>query len=293
MQIASHVLAYNVNFTLKEVIENMSPHVDKIFIAHPIRPWSSNLKSRNSKLNSTTEEFIKNCIRGCNAEIVKGDWEFDEDARNECFNLAKHEGFDWFLTQDADEFYTDEGWEIIKKNLLNLIKKDFCITTWYNFWKNSDFIVEDNSFGKLKGANANFALKCKNSIYFEIIRSPNLRNPEVIDAPCYHYGYVMDDISMKEKIETWSHTNDFDTNIWYKLKWENWNLNTKNLHPTNPPSWKRALEFPFKQPEFSKKFKLNLKIKNLSLINKLHNTIYDFNSNAKANLRKIKKFIIK
>ena len=58
MQIASHVLAYNVNFTLKEVIENRSPHVDKIFIAHPIRPWSSNLKSRNSKLNSTTEEFI-------------------------------------------------------------------------------------------------------------------------------------------------------------------------------------------------------------------------------------------
>ena len=58
MQIASHVLAYNVNFTLKEVIENMSPHVDKIFIAHPIRSWSNNLKSRNSKLNSTTEEFI-------------------------------------------------------------------------------------------------------------------------------------------------------------------------------------------------------------------------------------------
>ena len=58
MQIASHVLAYNVNFTLREVIENMSPHVDKIFIAHSIRPRPNNLKSCNSKLNSTTEEFI-------------------------------------------------------------------------------------------------------------------------------------------------------------------------------------------------------------------------------------------
>ena len=38
MKIAAHVLAYNVNRFLKPVLENLEPHVDKIYIAHSERP---------------------------------------------------------------------------------------------------------------------------------------------------------------------------------------------------------------------------------------------------------------
>ena len=105
MQIATHILAYNVNSSIKEVIENISPHVDKIFLAYPKRPWIYKLRERNNKQNPTSLDFILECSKAHNIEIVKGDWEYEEDTRNECFELAKSQGFDWFMTQDADEFY--------------------------------------------------------------------------------------------------------------------------------------------------------------------------------------------
>ena len=141
MQIAVHILAYNVNLFLKEVIENSSPHVDKIFIAHPKRPWAYNLKSRNEDKNPTSLEFVEECSKGHNVEIIQGDWMYDEDTRNACFNLAKSQGFDWFITQDADEFYDDEGWDIIIKELKKSKNEKFFISNWYNFWKSSQYVI--------------------------------------------------------------------------------------------------------------------------------------------------------
>ncbi len=39
MKIAAHVLAYNVTRFLKPVLENIEPHVDKIYIAHAELPF--------------------------------------------------------------------------------------------------------------------------------------------------------------------------------------------------------------------------------------------------------------
>jgi hypothetical protein len=111
MQIAAHVLAYNVTSTLRAVLENISPHVDKIYIAYPMRPWCYVPESRATMVNPTSLIDVLTASKGLNVEVLEGDWETDEGSRNACLQRAKEEGFDWFLTQDADEFYTDHSWQ--------------------------------------------------------------------------------------------------------------------------------------------------------------------------------------
>jgi hypothetical protein len=256
MQIAAHVLAYNVSSSLSAVLQNIAPHVDKIFIAYPSRPWNYIPFSRLTKTNPTTLSEVKIAAAGLNAEILEGDWETEMGSRNACLARAEEDGFDWFLTQDADEFYTESSWELIRRRLLLSIRDEYFVTTWYNFWKCADFVVA-NQHGDIKGTNAGFALRCNKGISFKNARNPSSSNRQVMDCPCYHYGYARTDQEMREKIETWLHAKDFNALRWYKYKWQNWREQTENLHPTAPWEWKRAIRFPFEQPPFSVGFNLD------------------------------------
>lgn len=291
MQIASHVLAYNVSSTIRAVLENIAPHVDKIYIAYPIRPWNYIPESRQNKTNPTSLEEIRLAGLGFNTEILEGDWETEEDTRNACLKRAKEEGFDWFLTQDADEFYTESSWEMIRKILLRSLHEEYFVTTWYNFWKSSQFVIT-NEYGDIKGTNAGFALRCKDNLWFKRSRHPNTEKRLVMDCPCYHYGYVRSDLEIKEKIVTWMHATEFNALSWYRHKWLNWNEDTINLHPTVPYSWTRAIRFPFEQPPFSIQFNLDYTMnEQKTLSDLLGNAAYDIHTRYSKQLRKTKNII--
>lgn len=288
MQIATHILAYNVNSSIKEVIENISPHVGKIFIAYPKRPFAYNLESRNNKQNPTSLDFILECSKGHNVEIVQGDWEYDEDTRNACFELAKSQGFDWLMLQDADEFFDDKGWDLILNELKKSKNEEYFQATWYNFWKSSKFVLV-NDDGTIKSIKSNLALRCLKDIKYVRSGLPNIEKSKLIDACCYHYGYVRTDFEIETKIKTWFHTNEFNNEEWYLNKWLNWNKNTLNLNPTDPYIWKKAIKFPYEQPNFAKKFKRNIKFKTLNLKEKTDNFIYDVKHLPKHLMKKMKK----
>jgi len=278
MQIAAHVLAYNVTSTLRAVLENMSPHVDKIFIAHPLRPWCYVPESRAMKLNPTSKTDVLDASRGLNVEILEGDWETDEDSRNACLQRAKEDGFDWLLTQDADEFYTEHSWKMIRMQLMKSIHEESFATTWYNFWKSAQYVVSNES-GDIKGTNAGFALRCKTDLVFKHSRTSNSRNTLIMDCPCYHYGYVRTDAEIEEKISTWMHAKEFNALRWFKHKWLNWSEQSTNLHPTAPWIWKRAIRFPGEQPEFSIDFNIDYTSrKHFSLNQATDEAIYNLNA---------------
>ncbi len=252
MRIAVHVLAYDVDRYINAMLRNVAPHVDKIYLAYPKRPWNYIPTSRESRTNPTKLSSI--FLKGFEGkmEIIEGDWEKEEDTRNECLRRAKLAGFDWLLTQDADEFYTDESWRQIRRTLISDQGTDLFKTTWYNFWKSSEFIIGDAQ-GSIKDVNAGFALRCKPELRFSRSRTTNAQTIKTLDCPCYHYGYVKSDREMYEKVTQWGHAHQFDGERWHKLKWLNWNLNTINLCPLFPV-WKRALRFPLTQPEFAHEF---------------------------------------
>jgi hypothetical protein len=229
--------------------------VDKIYVAYPGRPWNYVEEARNSKTNPTRREDILKAAENHNVEIVEGDWQNEESMRNACFDLAKADGFDWLLIQDADEFYPEQSWVQIRRYLQQAIAQHHLVTTWYNFWKSSQYVLVSSS-GAIKQTNAGFAVRCKPDIKFVKKRLTNASNSMVIDCPCHHYGYVMSDAEMLEKVSTWGHARDFNASQWFRYKWTNWRESSKYLHPTNPREWLRAIRFPLQQPDFAEEFSL-------------------------------------
>ena len=289
MKIATHVLAYNVNRFLKEVLENMEPHVDKIYIAYSEKPWGYVNTSRNNSTNPTKLSDVILASASKKIELVQGDWLTEEEMRNECLNRARVEGFDWFLVQDADEFYTEESWDQIKRTLLRNKSDDHFKTTWYNFWKSSQYVLVYPN-GSIKHTNASFAFRCKSNINF-VRKRWHMDNSTVLDYPCYHYGYVMSDIEMEEKISTWGHANELFAKSWYKYKWKNWNESTIYLHPTNPFSWSKAIRFPLQQPPFAEHFFLPTLLKQNDYLDIAGDNIYNTNVILFESKKKVKRLI--
>jgi len=255
MQLAVHILAYNVSRFLPHVIENVAPFVDKIFLAYPRLPFAYIPKSRLEKTNPTTLEELTTITSGTPIEIVEGDWLDEESMRNACLDRARSQGFDWLIIQDADEFYPEETWLQIRKLMLNAKNDDHLTTTSYNFWKSSYYVIVYRS-GNIKHATAGFAIRCRPDTAFINKRLTNVSVSKTIDCACYHYGYALTDQEMEEKLQTWSHAHQFNTRRWFEIKWLNWRLETKNIDQICPPAWKRAVRFPFHQPEFAHTFAL-------------------------------------
>ena len=252
-KIALQVIAFNVDTWINKMLRNAAPFVDKIYLAYPSRPWGYSRISRQSLEKPTQLANIDTKGLSCDIEIIKGDWYYDEDTRNDLLDRARSDGFDWMIIQDADEFYTEMSWVRIKNFLkeANAHGADLVITPWINFWKTPEFVIE-NHCGSIKSLNEGMAIRCsKNDIKFIYSRSSNAKKRIVLDEACYHYGYVMPDKNMLLKIKTWAHTNEISNlNIWYKLKWLYWHESSVNLHPSSPHHWKKAIRYPLPQPEF-------------------------------------------
>lgn len=243
MKVGLIVIAFNVDQWIYEMLENAAPHVDIAYIAYPSRPWRYSEEARESEVNPTVLDENKLLSTGIRYRIVTGDWEYDEDTRNEIRQIAASESCDWLVVQDADEFYDEEGWAKLKEFMQAHLGEEVAISTqWLNFWKNTDYIIV-NKGGSVKSENECAALSLAGSSYFTYSRTVSC---QVIscDAICFHLGYVMNDSQIKMKIETWTHTADVDVLGWYKLKWQGWQLGTKYIHPGNPPVWDRAVKRP-------------------------------------------------
>ncbi len=291
MKIAAHVLAYNVNRFLEAVLKNIEPHVDKIYIAHAERPFGYLASSRQTKINPTRISDIVAASTSTKIEIVQGDWLTEEDMRNACLDRAKEEEFDWFIIQDADEFYTDATWNQIKEILKTNKSDDLLKTNWYNFWKSPHYVIVDEN-GGIKEPNAGFALRCSPEIKFIHKRVSNAKSVRVIDCPCYHYGYVLSDEEMTEKLSTWSHAQEVDAAKWLKYKWKNWTEKTRYLHTTNPMAWPKAIRFPLHQPDFAEQFAISIQTNEVKLVSDLIGEgLYNLNVNKQKLIKSFKTIV--
>lgn len=255
MKLAAHVLAYNVDRFLRPMLENVGPWVDRIYVAYPRRPFAYIENSREGKSNPTRLEGLLPPEYVDKIRVVEGDWPFEEDTRNACLDLAGAEGFDWLITQDADEFYSESSWENLRRILAASPNADAFVTTWYTFWKSSHYVIENHD-GSIKDHNVAFATRCRPGVRFQKRRVMNVERATIIDEPCFHYGYVMSDEEMQEKLLTWSHAREVNVAYWYRYKWTGWSPTSRNLNPTNPTRWRRAVRFPGPQPGFSHQFAL-------------------------------------
>jgi hypothetical protein len=258
MNIASHMLAYNICKFLPEVADNAAANVDKLFVALPTRPWNYNPSMRERQKNPTTIDSFRTARFFDRIEFIEGDWHTEEAMRNSCLDKAKEQGFDWLITQDADEFYTEHSWRQIREYLSKVSQDVVCVrTTWYNFWKSAQYIlVYDN--GGIKDVNANFAVRCDREVRFLRGRIPAVATAAILDTPCFHFGWVLSDADMALKIQIWKHTTEFDPAKWFDIKWKGWTQRSRYLNPVHPTFWDRAIRTPFELPDFAQKYASSL-----------------------------------
>jgi hypothetical protein len=291
MQIAAHVLAYNVNRFLKPVLENIEPYVDKIYVAHSEKPFGYVDGARETHVNPTTLEDVRAASSSSKVEIITGDWITEEDMRNDCLKKARADGFDWFIIQDADEFYSETSWKQIRRILLHNESDDHIITTWYFFWKSSHFVIMDR-YGSIKFPNAGFAVRCASDINFVDRRLCNNQQRKVIDCPSHHYSWVQSDKEILEKLTTWGHGHELFSDSWFKTKWVNWNESTQWLHPVHPMEFLRAIPFPLEQPDFAEQFSLPISpLHNPSFSHLVSESFYDVCVHAEIAKRDFKKVV--
>ena len=300
MQVACHILAYNVDLFIDHVLQNCASHVDKIYITYSARPWGYTPSSRETHTNPTTLVRVKTAIMrlrqetGCNVpiEIIEGDWLTEEDTRNTVLHKAHFEGFDWLIIQDADEFYTEASWQMLLRTLLSNPSADCIRTSWYLFWKSSQLVIQHWS-GSIKDNNVGFALRCLDTVQFVRARWPNAENVRLVDASCFHYGYVMSDVQMREKVTTWGHSHEFNAEAWLRTKWDNWTVSTKNLNPRHPWLWQRAIRFPNEQPPFAAHFDLPVDLDRVPRgRDDLRNAVWDMRANGWRVLKNTKRLLL-
>lgn len=253
MKIATHVLAFGQDKWIMENIENAYPHVDKIYIAYSEVPWNYNKKAREKYTIKMDLGKIRNSEFYDKIEIIEGEWNTEQEQRNECADRAYEDGMDYLIIHDADEFYYHEHFENLKTEIFNNPNYSMYRCAWYNFWKDMNITIKKN--GDLIAGYPDICINLKKGIRFTDKRSSVKNNIFTISKDkviCFHLSYVMSDQELERKLETWGHTNDFDIYKWYNEKWLKWKPELTGLHPIQPDQWYKAIPYSCDLPEVLK-----------------------------------------
>ncbi|NDV63042.1 hypothetical protein G0Q06_11310 [Puniceicoccales bacterium CK1056] len=257
MRSAVLILFYDCSQLILRAIANSAPHVEKIYVSYSPYPWSYNPEAREKFRNPSDPGILKESPHLDKLQLIEGDWATEEDQRNEVLDLAREEGFDILIVQDADEFFMSEDYAA---NLAQIeSNRDFAYfrTPWYQFWKDTRHVIlcrESLTYRKglvetrLKNTtlafSMAFALNLHSDIRFNHCRRPShVDDYLMLDRPCYHLSYVLSDNQVERKIRTYGHTNQIRHAQWLRRKWYGWQPSTRCLHPLNPAAWLKAVPF--------------------------------------------------
>jgi len=230
-------------------LENMYPHVDKIYVSYSKYPWAYNPEAQKTYTNNFDLNIVKNSKYIDKIEIIEGKWNSDTDQRNAVFKKAKEEGFDYLIAQDTDEFYFYEDYEKIKSAVISNPDYTKYKINWYVFWKSFKYILINPEAKKI-GGTPSVVVNLNKAKKYDNIRDIKTNNAALINnVICYHASYVLNDEEVYRKIKTWSHHKDFDVDKWYNDVWLKWTPESKNLHPIWPKTWSHTEEFNDPLPE--------------------------------------------
>jgi hypothetical protein len=181
--------------------------------------------------------------------IIEGDWLDDTGQRNYCLQQAKRDGVDYLMVHDADEFYFHDDFEKLVKFVKNDDIHDIFSINLYAFWKSFKYVLIDPQRGRIGGTNQTI-VNVNRIDHYDYIRDVHTGNILVVpDIMQYHGSYVLTDNELYEKVNSTSHSNDYDGIKWYNEVWLPWTLESKNLHPIWPWCWDHCEIFDGPLPE--------------------------------------------
>lgn len=214
------ICVYNERDMLKACLKQFPKWIDRILVLISKKPWHGS----NAPDAGRTELMLRN-IKDRRLEVISNDWSTEAIQRS--WGLGRLHDMDWVFIVDADEFYTQEGWEKLK---LKLEKPDpespvLTINEIITYWKTPQY--------KLNPGDAHkpvVAVDPKRTTIFDKRESVDMLRM-ITDVPMHHFSWVKSDDEVWQKIHNWSHAKDFDPTIWYNNVWLGWEEGMKNIHP--------------------------------------------------------------
>jgi len=252
MKFATHILFYNQDKWILKNIEMIAPYVEKIYIAWSNKPWIYNRKARTDFKNNSNLDILKISPFYNKIQIIKGDWNYDEDERNACLDAAKKDNIDYLLIIDADEFYFKKDIENIIDDIKNNPDFDYYTTPWLCFWKSFKNVVQNKNNSII--GYPEIAINVKKDLKFKRCRIPTGKIKKQLNYLCFHASFVLTDKECWEKINTWGHSHQIKSDSWYKTKWLEWNEDTRYLHPAEFKEWYKTIKYKKELPEILKEY---------------------------------------
>jgi len=243
------LLLFNSDRTIVQAIDNGGEYVEKIFVGYSPYPWTRyNSKARDKFVNKSDKEILKKSKYYSKIELVEGVWDSDEGQRNEIVKMARDQGFDYLVFQDADEFYSADDW---RKNFEGITRNpDYMIyqAPWINFWKSTRFVLVSREHLGIKNTIfttcSAFAMNLKKEPETKLTfaRVFPTKNVFRLTGLCFHLSYVLSDEEVFIKIGTWGHSHQVNKN-WFKWKWLAWHPGKRYLNPISSAEWVSAVPY--------------------------------------------------
>ena len=249
-RIGAQIVVYNEEDYLAAVLESVRLRVDRVLVMLNIgTPWFG------EPVEPDRSEAIARKFADLydNIEVVRGQWETEADERNEAMELLKD--CEYVYVIDGDEILSAETYKNLIKSVMSYAPST---KAWYvnnyTFWKSPEFRIEPvEGFKPLVLAHQ--------SVRFEFARIPQAGTSGYLlpieKGVNHHFSYAHSDEKIKQKLANFSHADEIVPG-WYEHVWKTWDNDSdiENLHPTNPPSYKKAIHHAMK-PEISQLLKFN------------------------------------
>jgi hypothetical protein len=281
MKIAVQILYFNSHQFILHTLANCAPHVDKIFLSYSPKPWSSyNQIARDQFENQSSLEIVKQSKHFSKVEIVEGVWDTEEAQREECRIIAKSQGFDFLIVQDADEFYLPNAYQANIQQMIANPQYEFYQTPWINFWKSTKYALVTKEHKGHKNTLYTtcplFAINLHLPVKFENRRMPKkIGTYRQLPGVCFHLSYVFSDVDMFTKINTWGHSHQVNKN-WLKWKWLAWSPGKRNLNPFCSVEWPTAIAYNGELPQELMSFENPTHVTlSLNWVDRLHEYVHD------------------
>ena len=250
IKFAVMLLAFNNTDFLESSIKILQPFFDKIIVSSTGKSWFGNILNNGKVENlmlSLKEEFS-------NVDYVEGFWKTEEEQRNLC--LKKLPEYDYIFIIDSDEMWSSENIHKVQDYIMDNPGYDVFMINWNTRFKNINWIVEPQESYKPIVVIKNGIKFIKNRLVNPTMEISNILIPKNI-AIIEHFSYVRsNNIDIKEKIKTFSHANEIVNGIdfYYSEVFLQADLDSKNIHPTNPTSYQGLVEEPL-PPEIKQNLK--------------------------------------
>jgi len=242
LHIAAHYVVQNEADTIVASINGIYDHCDEILIALDENVGWSGLEI----VQDNTKELIYN-YNDFNNKITlfTGSFLSEHDQRNFLINNSS-DHITHFLAIDGDEVYAPGKFV----NLYNNLKESYydqeevalCVPCHVYFRHRNWAVMADNN---TQWPNYHLQLIHRSRI-FTALRTPNVQDYIHVDPSiCHfeHYSYSKSARKIWEKINTFSHNNEFDTIKWFDEVWMPCTLTSVDLHPTNPKAFSSLFEY--------------------------------------------------